>query len=483
MSLVDNVVSGVRWGAALKIIIQAVSWFVTIYIIRLLSPDDYAMMALVDMGVSSFVVLATLGLGGAIIKNTELTQQQLRSALSVLIIVNAIAFSLIYIFYEKIEIFFDFPGLGDALFVASFLFILSPFATIYDALLSRDIRFKEMELIKLFAVIFQLITNFVLATLGYGYWSLIIGFLVMAVIRITLSIIRVGYVLVPTLHIRDISQLIKDASDNFIHTVIWEFNDRVDRFMISKLAGNNHLGLYNMSYTLAEKPVALAGSMIQLIGVASYSKLRHDQSKVGEYVTKSTLIICILMVPVFFGISAVAGDLVPLFLGEKWSAAILPLQILSIAQIFNMLRLNIGAALFALGYGRRKILHAIVASVIFVLSWVIGLGFGFIEGCFGFLIGYSVWFIWHVIDSHKMLSLDLYGYFKAILLPMIFSSIMFIFVRVVDITLLSSYHIAIQLLVEVLLGAVIYATLLFVFYRPGIEYIFDVLIRKRAKND
>ncbi|PYX50300.1 MAG: hypothetical protein DMG76_35070, partial [Acidobacteria bacterium] len=44
-SLRRLVLDGVFWLTAVKVISQVVSWTITIYVIRILSPNDYGLMA------------------------------------------------------------------------------------------------------------------------------------------------------------------------------------------------------------------------------------------------------------------------------------------------------------------------------------------------------------------------------------------------------------------------------------------------------
>ena len=63
MKLRDKVISSVRWMAFTKIAGQLVAWSITIFVIRILSPDDYGVMALAMLPIGFCALLEELGLG------------------------------------------------------------------------------------------------------------------------------------------------------------------------------------------------------------------------------------------------------------------------------------------------------------------------------------------------------------------------------------------------------------------------------------
>ncbi|MFK5892541.1 MAG: oligosaccharide flippase family protein [Pseudomonadota bacterium] len=478
MSLVKNVIDSLKWGLSFKVITQILSWFVTIYVIRLLTPDDYGMLALVDMSMALFMMLGTLGIGGAIIKNQAIQDNKIQALLAILIIINVLLFLIVVSISSQLSIFFSQEGLRDALLLSSILFLTMPYITIYSSLLARELKFKILESINFITTIIQFTTNLILAIYGFGFWSIIIGQLTGNICTLIFLLFQKKKILKPSFDFKDSLPLIIDSKNNFFTAIIWQVNEKIDRFLISKIVGNQILGIYSMSNALVEKPVSLAGSLIQTVGLASFSKLHHDKNKVGEYIVKSTSVMAIMVIPVFFGIASIAPDLVPFVLGKQWTDAVLPIQILSMVQIINMLKINIGSALFAMGYAKRKIYHALVAFLIIALSWSIGLSFGFIEGCYSYLFGYFLWFLWHLIDSKTRLSINLQKYFYSLLLPLFISMMMFLIVRFVDDNFFANTNVIIQLFIQILVGFISYLSLLFIFNKKQMMFVKNLLLIK-----
>ena len=67
ISLKSRVVNAVLWLGITKLLGQALSWIITIYVVRMLAPDDYGLMGMAGVFIGFVILFNELGLGSAII--------------------------------------------------------------------------------------------------------------------------------------------------------------------------------------------------------------------------------------------------------------------------------------------------------------------------------------------------------------------------------------------------------------------------------
>ena len=72
MSLTRQVVSSLKWTVGMRMLAQAVTWCSTLIVMRLLSPDDYGLMAMACFAVAFLGLVAELGLGAALMQSDRL---------------------------------------------------------------------------------------------------------------------------------------------------------------------------------------------------------------------------------------------------------------------------------------------------------------------------------------------------------------------------------------------------------------------------
>src|SRR5690554_972856 len=91
----------ISWLAIFKFSSQTLSWVITLIIARILSPDDYGLMAMATIITGYVELFSELGLGAAIIQKKTITQTELSSvfwfALTISILLGALCFPLSYL--------------------------------------------------------------------------------------------------------------------------------------------------------------------------------------------------------------------------------------------------------------------------------------------------------------------------------------------------------------------------------------------------
>jgi O-antigen/teichoic acid export membrane protein len=471
--------AGIKWGAFSKIVNQGLSWLVTIWVIRLLTPEDFALIALSDLAIGVLLIVGQFGIGAALVRAVELTTKQINQSFSALIVANISLFLVFQMIAPYLADFFEQEKLTALIRLSAIAFLAVPFTTISSALLNRKMLYKQLYLVDMGISLLQITTNLTLAFMGYGFWALAVGGVVAQVARAISYSWLTKFTPKLDVSFSEFKPLLKDSGLNFSHSTAWEINQRLDTFFINLFIGIYALGVYRVVLSLAEKPVTMVGQLVQQIGLASFSSVSKNKALVGSYVVKSTSMMAFILFPVFLGIASVAPTLVPLLLGEKWLDAIVPLQIICCVQLVNALRVIPGSALFATGFGKRKLLHVAIASIASLLGWGIGLQYGLNIGCMLFTCCYVVWFIWHIWDASNYILINQKEYWISLLIPLFVSVIMFIVVTAISNLLIGQPQV-ISFISQVAIGALTYGALSLTLFKKHSLGLFYLL--KNSKN-
>jgi teichuronic acid exporter len=478
VTVVNKAIAGMRWGAFARIINQGLSWVATIWVIRLLTPEDFALIALSDLAIGALLIIGQFGIGAALIRTIELTKKQINQSFTTLFIANLFLFLLFQFSAPYIANFFEQPKLLLLIRLSAISFLFVPFMAVNSALVHRNMQYKQLYMFDMGIGLLQIITNLLLAMQGYGFWALAVGSLVAQFARVLSYNWITKYCPQLDFSFSEFKPLLRDSALNFFNATGWEINQRLDTFFINLFIGSNALGLYRVVLSLAEKPVTVMGQLVQQIGLASFSKVSKNITLVGTYVVKSTSVLAIVLFPVFFGIAAIAPNFVPLLLGDKWLEAIVPLQIICAIQLVNALRVIPGSALFATGYGKRKILHMSVAIVASLIGWGVGLQHGLNIGCLLFAITYIIWFIWHIYDASSRILIDQSKYWRCLSIPLFMSVIMFFAVMAIG-NIMNESSIVIVLIAQIFVGGLTYVLLSVTVFK---KYVLTLISLLKNKN-
>src|SRR5215813_8254820 len=106
MSLRAKVLSGFLWSGGTRIIAQAVSWAITVVVIRVLTPADYGLLAMATVFVEFFGMMSQFGVGSAVVQAPNLDEIKLRQMFGFVLVVNVGLFVVLLLGAPFVAVFF-----------------------------------------------------------------------------------------------------------------------------------------------------------------------------------------------------------------------------------------------------------------------------------------------------------------------------------------------------------------------------------------
>jgi len=110
----------------------------TVLIARLLTPAEIGVFAVASAVVMLAIEIRTLGVSQYLVREPELTDSKIRSALGVMMVVSWSLAMLVYMIAPAIAGFYDQTVLVDLFRILSITFVLAPFSTVPYSLMQRD---------------------------------------------------------------------------------------------------------------------------------------------------------------------------------------------------------------------------------------------------------------------------------------------------------------------------------------------------------
>ncbi|WP_457673759.1 oligosaccharide flippase family protein, partial [Thiolapillus sp.] len=151
MSITREVAHSLKWVTVSKFTAQIIRWGVTFLVIRILSPDDYGLMAMAGVVLSFFEVFASAGLGTALIQAASFSRRQVQEIFGLLLLINMIlAISMVLLAPWAAEYYQD-ERLIPILHVLPLVLMISSLETLPSAMLTREMQFKRRSLSELAA--------------------------------------------------------------------------------------------------------------------------------------------------------------------------------------------------------------------------------------------------------------------------------------------------------------------------------------------
>ncbi len=371
-----------------------VIWAITLLVIRILSPDDYGLMAISQVFMNIMGGFANLGLGDALVQQENTPKPVIASVFGLLLLVSVLLTAALSLAAYPISIWYHDPRLVLLLQVSSLGFLLNGMTTIPRVYLTKSFRIRPVFVMEMSSSLVGALVVVLFAYAGQGVWALMGGWLLSNIVRaIGLAVLGAEYWVWPRFDLRLAKPLYSYGAYRTLEYLAWVALTSSDVLILGWWLGATDLGLYSVALNFAGMPLSKIAPVINSVAFPAFSIVQGRPAEARFYALKAMRLMALVLVPVFFGISAVAPEIVGLVFGAKWAAAEPILAILSLAISFRAILLVIPNYLQGIGDARAAFWCTATGAAIFPPAFIVGAHWGILGVCYAWVIGYPLLFI------------------------------------------------------------------------------------------
>jgi len=465
MSIRKQAISGLKWTAAGKFGAQIITWAITLIVIRILTPEDYGLLAMATIFTAFMLMLSEAGLTTALIQKQNLDESSLRSVFAIIITINLGLLTLLNLLAPVIAAFFGEEHLVLILRVLSLQFILSIFGTLPSMHMYRELKFKHLSLVHLAATIFGSLLTLILALSQFGVWALIFGNLLTSLFNVVALNIISPFYLRPRFSLTGMRSTISFGGTVMISRVLWSFFMQIDAVIVGKLLGKEMLGFYSVSMQLASLPVQRISAIINQVAFPVFSRMQDNREQFQSVVLKSIRLLGLIAFPILWGISSIAYEIVSLILGVKWEAAALPLQLLTLVMPLRVIAQFLPSTTDARGRPDVNLKNIAFTAMIMPVAIFYGAQWEIVGVALAWVVVYPFILFFNLKRSLKVIDLGFSDLVYAVRSSVIISIIMYFIVSIMGWLLADYVNLLIKLVAMIISGAMIYVCLTFFYNR------------------
>ena len=390
MKFKTEIVRGLKWTAGAKFASQLVTWGITIFVMRLLAPADYGLLAMASVFLALLGMFAEIGLGPALVQQAEATPQKLRQSFGVILLINLGLFALLNILAPLIALFYAEPKLTSVIRIMSLQFLLIPFIVIPEVLLQRRLEFKFRSLGEFGSTVVGSIATLILAIGGFGVWALVIGNVAGVLFRAIFFNVVAPFREWPSFSLHGMRSTLAFGGHVTGSRFLWFAFTQADTVIVGRVLGGEILGVYSVALHLATLPLQRVTAILNQVAFPAFSRFQHERELIATQLLKALSLIALVAFPVFWGMSGVAPELVAVLLGPKWAEAILPMQILTLVMPFRAVVGFLPSVTDAIGRPDIGLSNALLGCIVMPIAFFVGAQWGIRGVSLAWLIVYPV---------------------------------------------------------------------------------------------
>ena len=242
-----------------------------------------------------------------------------------------------------------------------------------------------------------------------------------------------------------------------------------DKFIGGKLLGKELLGLYAVASHLASLPIDKLAGLIRSVAFPTFSTVQTELEKARSYLLKAVRVMSVVAFPVFLGISSVAPELIALFLGEKWDAAALPLQILAVVMPIRMISTLLSPVLWGTGRPLVSATNFLIAAIVMPIAFVFGARWGPAGLALAWLSAYPAVFLISVYRASRAVGFLAKDFIMAMVKPAAAAACMYVAVESARPFTTGDATDVLHLVELIFVGAITYSGIMFVINRDALS--------------
>jgi O-antigen/teichoic acid export membrane protein len=318
---------------------------------RMVGPEEFGTAALV-IGSVQFLNLFVEGLfHDGLIQNPDTDDAKFETALSLVLIIAACIVAI----GVAVGVALRDTEWGGAAWLVVGASLSLPFSGalgVANARMRRDLVFREVAHASLAGRLIGSVLGLVLAYIGLGAWSLVWQFTAVAVVQSIMMYRVSGWH--PRLRgeFAALWPICRFAVPYAVMHSLVALRIQGFLMMVAAYMGLTAAGLVNVAFRLTTTPQIILATAFTNLGLPLLARHQRAAPQLEEAFRVLTQIVMSITIPAFVGLALTANDLVPILMGDRWTAVIPLVQVLAVGAAVSFLRFPASTLLRALGHVR-----------------------------------------------------------------------------------------------------------------------------------
>lgn len=437
---------------------QVLAFGAAIALARLVAPVEHGKILLLYLVMGIASVFVDGGLSAALVQRQDAGRAEASSVFWFNLGMGALMAALISAGAPWLAAFFEEPAVQPLAYVVAATVFVNALGTIHLTLLAKQLRFRTTAFVGTVSTAVAAVVGIALALRGYGVWALAAQLLAASVTSTALLWWWNPWRPALVFDWRASKQLFVFGSHMFAAALLEIAYNRLSSVVIGKFHGKTELAFYNRADNTKQQPVDLVANTVVRAALPIFAKASHDRERLRRGTRIALGGTMLINAPLMLGLLAVADNAVLTLFGGEWAGATPYLRVLCLAGLlwpFHVINLQVLAAQGHSGlFFRLELIKKVFGfAVLAAGAWL--------AGVLGIAVSQVVYGVFALfVNCHYTGTLIGHGaaaQLRDAAPPLLAAAVMALAVGFTGIGL--DLPVALELLVQVAVGAVVYVVL------------------------
>jgi O-antigen/teichoic acid export membrane protein len=370
--IIPGAAASIGWTVAAQVSRQLTQFAVGIMLARLLSPQDFGLLAMVLVFTAFVATFRDAGLGAALVQRQDVERNHAETVFWSSIGLAVGLTTVLWVSAPAVSILYREARLTLLIRVVACELMFSAPSTVPTALLTRNMRFAELGLIATASSLVGGGVALVAAIHGYGVWSLVWQ-LIAASIANTIGVwVASRWVPRGAVSMQALNDLRRFGLNLTGFTAVNYWLRNADNLLVGRFIGDVALGLYSRAYSLMLLPINQISGILTKVMFPTLSRLQRDTASLKEAYVRTLSLVGVVSAPIMVGMCVLSEPLVTVLFGSRWMPMVPTLRVLAIVGMFQCAQTTVGWIYQSTGRTDWMFRWALAAGPLLIAGFAIG---------------------------------------------------------------------------------------------------------------
>lgn len=434
--------------------VKGLGLVISIVLARLLAPEEFGQIAIMNVFVNLSQVVAEGGFTTALIQRKDVTERDYSTVFFINLGMAVACFLILQAAAPWISAYYS-QDLTKPLRVYSITLFFGAFNALQIARMQKRMEFRKIMFCSLIATVISGMAGIAGACCGLGLWALVLYNLLNNAIVCATAAFAEKWLPKLEFSLHRAKILFSYGWKIFVSAALCSLYSDIRSLIIGKKFTGNDLAYYNRGQQFPQVISYTLDSAVQSVMFPTMASMQDEKSTLAEMLRRTETMGTYSIMPIMFGLAAVSESVVVILLTEKWLPCVPYMQWLCIANATVPIMSSNLIAIKASGrsdiYMRLEMIRRVVMLTILMISII---AFHSVEAI---AIGYciSAWIdaLLCMVPVTKMLGYSIRMQITDLWKIVMSSAIMFLTVQLMN---LLQWNNVLLLMLQILVGVIVY---------------------------
>lgn len=455
-----------------KYIMMGFQLIVQIVLARILMPEDYGVVAMMTVFIAIANIFVRRGFAQAVIQKKDATDIDFATAFTINLAMGIVLYLILFFIAPAIARFYDQPLLTATIRVLALMLPIGSITSILTAITQKNMLFGTIFKCNLVSSFSSGCAGIIAALLGAGPWALIVQQLTGVVISNRMFVHnsvwkpKFGY------DNTSAKSMFNFGWKLLVAGLINEIYTELNSLIIGKKYSSSDLAYYTKGKAFPTYITMGVDNALNDVTLSAFSKKQDDMTYIHGLFQKALIVNSYLLFPILTILALAASPLVSVLLTDKWLEVVPYMQICCFTFAFHPIQALDMQAIAAVGRSDMRLKLEFIKKPFGIILLIFAIPYGPIAialsaaatSIFSLLVG--------TIACNSCIHYTVWKHFKDIIPILAASVVMGVVVYLVGLISLIPIF---KLLVQVVVGIVVYFMISILFRMRGYEYLKEQL--------